>query len=255
MKKENPEKETEEPKVEEIFPKEPNPQTGLIFDSSRYVIDEDGLIDWKAMIPTKYLFINEEKAKKSKVEIPEKIEDADESIVVIKLGGIRWLARVRGYESVSYEVVQTSPDVIVKCQICWTPNLENPVGATYEEIASCGSKNADSFGQSFAETVAANRAFVRCVRNFLNINIVGEEELSEEPEAPTEGSKSVSADPQSIFVQKCKDKGMSDEEVAEFCISNNDSLSEVSGKTASEIKKILTPKQARALLKALKKSQ
>ena len=31
--------------------------------------------------------------------------------------------------------------------------------------------------QKFLETIAANRAFVRCVRNFLNVHIVGADEI------------------------------------------------------------------------------
>ena len=37
--------------------------------------------------------------------------------------------------------------------------------------------HTSSFATKFLETIACNRAFVRCVRNFLNVHIVGDDEI------------------------------------------------------------------------------
>jgi hypothetical protein len=47
----------------------------------------------------------------------------------------------------------------------------------FEDIANATEANADNFCLKFLETIACNRAFVRCVRNFLNIHIVGADEI------------------------------------------------------------------------------
>jgi hypothetical protein len=48
---------------------------------------------------------------------------------------------------------------------------------SFEDIANATTDNTSSFAQKFLETIAANRAFVRCVRNFLNVHIVGADEI------------------------------------------------------------------------------
>jgi len=44
-------------------------------------------------------------------------------------------------------------------------------------MANATLDNTHDFGQSFLETMACNRSFVRAVRNFLNIHIVGADEI------------------------------------------------------------------------------
>ena len=47
----------------------------------------------------------------------------------------------------------------------------------YQDYANATLANTDSFCAIFLETIACNRAFVRCVRNYLNIHIVGADEI------------------------------------------------------------------------------
>ncbi len=236
---------------------ENDPKFGLL-DRINYVFDEFGFIDWRAIIPEGFLFINAKKFTDNNKEVPKTMDGLDDSEIIIKLGGIKWLARVRGYDSVAFEVISANADnVIVKCKIDWIANFENPQGAFYEEIASCNTKNADNFNIKFAESIAANRAFVRCVRNFLNVNIVGEEEIVSEPIKQSDAkTDSMAIDPQSIFIKKCKEKGMDISAIIEFCKTNDPSMAEtteiIDEKTLSNI---LTPKQAKNLLKAVKKLQ
>ena len=75
--------------------------------------------------------------------------------------------------------------VAVKCEISWVPNFENPsqesdylpASTQFEDVANATTENTSSFATKFLETIAANRAFVRCVRNFLNVHIVGDDEI------------------------------------------------------------------------------
>ena len=46
--------------------------------------------------------------------------------------------------------------------------------------------NTDNFCAKFLETIACNRAFVRCVRNYLNIHIVGADEIDKSKGAPAQ---------------------------------------------------------------------
>ena len=62
-------------------------------------------------------------------------------------------------------------------------------------------------GQKFLETIAANRAFVRAVRNYLGIHIVGEDEIAKGNGTKTivanEGSADIS--PQGVLQKKFTD--------------------------------------------------
>jgi len=54
----------------------------------------------------------------------------------------------------------------------------------FEDIANATIDNTSNFAQKFLETIAANRAFVRCVRNFLNVHIVGADEIDSSQGTP-----------------------------------------------------------------------
>jgi hypothetical protein len=248
----------------EIFKRNENSNSityGLI-NTVNYTYDDFGFINWRSLIPKHFLFLNEQKFNSIGKQLPSSVDGVEDSMIVIKLGGIKWLARIRGYEKVKFDLISCSPDnVIVKCIIDWIPNFENPIGVTYEEIASCNFKNADEFNLKFAESIAANRAFVRCVRNFLNINIVGEEEIfNKEIEVVKTNENSVSQmsiDPQSIFLKICKEKGMSFDQILDFCSINEPSLKDIKqndlSTSESNFIKALDPKIAKKMLKIIKK--
>ena len=94
------------------------------------------------------------------------------------LGGIKELAKMRGYSTVAFDVTQPSDGyVIAKCTINWDKNYETQDEVVYQDYANATLSNTDSFCAKFLETIACNRAFVRCVRNYLNIHIVGADEI------------------------------------------------------------------------------
>jgi hypothetical protein len=149
---------------------------GLLEDESiKYIFNEDGSINWRAMVKTQYLVPNRQKTQETDVS---KLEDKD---LLILLGGIKELAQIRGYTDVSYNVVSATDSYFAtSCKIVWTPNYETQnQKVTFEALADASSHNTKSFAKFFLAAIAENRAFVRCVRNFLKINIVSQEELGD----------------------------------------------------------------------------
>jgi hypothetical protein len=153
-------------------------EDGLI-NGVDYVFNEDGSVNWRAMIKPEFLYPNKDWFDLRKIPIPPSAEGLEDKQLLIMLGGIKELAKLRGFISVEYDVNNVREDyVVAKCTIQWIPNYEND-GAyiTYQDVANATASNTDDFCLKFLETIACNRAFVRCVRNFLNIHIVGADEV------------------------------------------------------------------------------
>ena len=151
-----------------------------------YKFNEDGSVNWRAMVDPKYLFPNRSWFEARDKQIPTSVEGLQDNQLLIKLAGIKELAKLRGYNSVRYNVIKCEKDhVAVKCEISWIPNFENPAQESdflppsthFEDVANATTENTSSFATKFLETIAANRSFVRCVRNFLNVHIVGDDEI------------------------------------------------------------------------------
>lgn len=144
-------------------------------DNISYIYNDDGSINWRGMIKPQYLVPNRQKTTETDIS---KLEDKD---LLILLGGIKELAQIRGYLDVSYKVVAASDNYFAtSCRITWIPNYETE-GRTvsFEALADASVGNTKSFARFFLAAIAENRAFVRCVRNFLKINIVSQEELGD----------------------------------------------------------------------------
>ena len=144
-----------------------------------YVIAPDGTIDWRKMVKPEFLVPNKRVFEKNNKPVPETIEGLADNELLILLGGIKSLARLRGYHTVTYKLVAPTPEyVAATCHIDWKANFE-----TEGEIITSGGTadahpdNTDGFGRMYLAAIAENRAFVRCVRNFLGINIVGQDEV------------------------------------------------------------------------------
>ena len=180
---------------------------GLIEDEGvKYIYNDDGTINWRKMVKTEYLVPNRQKTQETDVS---KLEDKD---LLILLGGIKELAQIRGYTSVEYKVVAASENYFAtSCKIKWIPNYEtNGRVIEFEALADATTNNTKSFARFFLAAIAENRAFVRCVRNFLKINIVSQEELGdakliEEPISIQENPTS----PYVLLEKVMKDKGIS----------------------------------------------
>ena len=164
-----------------------------LLKSVEYEYDEDGSVNWRAMVDPKHLFPNKSWFEVRNKPLPKSIEGLQDNQLLIKLAGIKELAKLRGYNSVRYNVIKCEKDhVSIKCEISWIPNFENPISESdfvpasthFEDVANATTDNTSSFATKFLETIAANRAFVRCVRNFLNDHIVGDDEIDKSNGTP-----------------------------------------------------------------------
>jgi hypothetical protein len=157
-----------------------------LLQSIDYEFNEDGSVNWRAMVDSKHLFPNKSWFEARNKPTPRSVEGLQDNQLLIKLAGIKELAKLRGYTSVRYDVIKCEKDhVAIKCEISWVPNFENPSqesdylpsSTQFEDVANATTENTSSFATKFLETIAANRSFVRCVRNFLNVHIVGDDEI------------------------------------------------------------------------------
>lgn len=172
-------------------------ENGLL-KNVQYTFNEDGSINWRAMVKEEHLFPNKAWFDRFKKPIPKTIEGLKDHQLLIKLSGIKELARLRGFDSVSYESVVCEPEhVATKCRIKFIANYETQSSVTYEDMANASSRNCSDFAIKFLETISCNRSFVRAVRNFLNIHIVGMDEMdtsnpqSQETQTSTSSSSSL----------------------------------------------------------------
>ncbi len=160
---------------------------GLIVGKD-YVYDDFGFVDWKAMIDSQHVFLRDEflleKGIKiedlSDEEIEEKKGEASDEELLIKLAGFKDLARLRGYTKTHYKFTEHQGAVTVESFIEWTPNFETgmlPVSTS--AIASANKDNTQGKFSSYLAAIAENRAFVRNVKNFLGIHVIGESELKD----------------------------------------------------------------------------
>ena len=140
-----------------------------------YKFTDEGLIDWRKMLSDKWLYPNP--SKNLSTQDVSKLKDTD---LCILLGGIKELAQIRGYTNIKYDVTCPSPDyVIANCTITWVPNFETEdKEVSFSSLGDASPNNTDNFARQYLAPIAENRAFVRCVRNFLRINIVAQDELA-----------------------------------------------------------------------------
>ena len=151
-----------------------------LLENVDYQFNEDGSVNWRAMIKEEFLYPNKDWFASRKKDVPTSIEGLSDKQLLIMLGGIKELAKMRGYNTIDFKVDNISDGyVTAKCQIDWIENYECSFGITsrYTDVANATLSNTDNFCAKFLETIACNRAFVRCVRNYLNIHIVGADEI------------------------------------------------------------------------------
>lgn len=163
-------------------------ENGLL-KNVQYIFDEGGSINWRAMVKEEHLFPNKAHFERFNKPLPKSIEGLKDHQLLIKLSGIKELARLRGFDSVHYEMVKCEQNhVAVKCGISFISNYETGERVLYEDMANATTNNCSSFAVKFLETIACNRAFVRAVRNFLNVHIVGLDEMDTSDPSTTQQS-------------------------------------------------------------------
>ena len=78
-------------------------ELGLL-DGKSYEFTEDGLVNWRKMIDTKYLVPNLSKFPSGTENKNLNVQDLEDSQLLILLGGIKDLANIRGYSKVQYNI-------------------------------------------------------------------------------------------------------------------------------------------------------
>lgn len=175
-------------------------EQGLI-EGFDYVYNDDGSINWRKMIKDEHLYVNKGYFERFNKPVPSSVEGLEDSQLLIKLSGIKELAKMRGFSSVRYFPIVAEEDrCVTKCQIVWIPNFESE-RCIFEDIASATLFNTDDFGAKFLDSIAANRSFVRCVRNFLNIHIVGVDEIDKSNKKVEKSEKQNDYGPVSVLMK------------------------------------------------------
>ena len=206
--------ETVQPPNEALTPKSFRDERGLVTEAT-YKFKPDGSVDWREMVNPSFLYPDEEYFNSKKMEVPESIEGLTDNQLLLRLAGLKELARLRGFKSVKYDLNFPRQDyVVAKCTITWLGNFETSFeDVEFEDVGNASFENTNSFIAKFLETIAVNRAFVRCVRNFLNVNITGADEIDKsrnkkarvEENAPEENLPT-DISPQGLLRKRAKDK-------------------------------------------------
>jgi hypothetical protein len=97
---------------------------------------------------------------------------------------------LRGFSHRGFTITAPSDTcVIAVCDMIWRPNFETEnKSVSYSSVGDATYANSTGFGKMYLGPIAQNRSFVRCVRNFLHINILGQDELTPKmPESESDG--------------------------------------------------------------------
>jgi hypothetical protein len=179
-----------------------------LLDNVDYTFDDDGSVNWRSMIKDEHLFPNKSWFDMRRKDVPRTIDGLGDHQLLIKLSGIKELAKLRGFSDVAYEVVKCEPDhVAVICRVTFLPNYETGGKAVvFQDMANATLNNTSNFATKFLETIACNRAFVRAVRNFLNVHIVGDDEIDKSTAPAPTASTNMGLTPSSMVEGLAKEK-------------------------------------------------
>lgn len=206
---------------------------GLVQDYP-YQRSSDGRIDWKALLNTKWLRVKDDKKAEVEMRYGKKVRELDLSKIedyylYVTLGGYNEVARLRGFDKLNQHVDYVDgTKAVVTCTMRFIPNEEEPNGIECAGVASGSLYNISRDFAPFMETIAENRAFIRCVRRALNINIVGQEELGSDKAVPLPASaaqeESVGFAPYVLLSNRCKSLKISFDKLRERSVAIKDLL-------------------------------
>lgn len=233
-----------------------SPSLGLL-PTVTYKYNDEGLIDWTAMLKPDHFFPNRYNFEKRGEKVPKTADGLEDCDKLVGLFGLKSVARIRGYESVEFSTPKLENGyVTVKCRIVWVPNFENPKGLMVEEVANATSTNVGLMVKPYLETVAANRAFSRAVRNSLHIRIVSEEEVGEiSEEAQDENGAPKTLSPVGVLMEYAKERKVNNFEELKakiISLSKDEELVERVKNLTSENE--LTPPETRKIKAFLRNS-
>lgn len=146
--------------------------------------------DWKQHIPDEFIEIQTDwflknginPATLSKEERQELKARAGEENQLIKLGGFKYLAHLRGIRSLEYNVLSISDEkVSLQCLLSFDDEVDPNRVRYYCGIANASKENTSYPFSMYLESMAENRAFIRAVKAACNINVLGVEEVQGKP--------------------------------------------------------------------------
>lgn len=148
-------------------------ELGLV-EGITYVFNEHGRVNWRKMVRLEYLVPNRQRTEETD------ITKLDDSKLLIKLGGLKELAQLRGYSKLTYRTIAATPEFVsMACNIVWKPNYETEFETIeFEGTADAHPENTEDFTRFYLTAIAENRSMARCIRNFLKIDLVSQEEVS-----------------------------------------------------------------------------
>ena len=149
-----------------------------------YKFTPEGRVDWKAMLQSGDLYVKKEFRDEVVREYGKALSELDLTTVkdrylFVSLAGINRLANLRGMRALTYPSVHVLQDkAAVVCEIEFIGNFETdgfPVICS--SMASATPRSMDADFVPYLETFAENRAFVRCVKRALQLNILSDVEV------------------------------------------------------------------------------
>jgi hypothetical protein len=205
--------ESQEKEIDNSF----GPQTRVrdehgLLKNVAYKFNEDGSVNWRGMASRDKIYPNKDWFKRNGKDIPNSIDGLPDYQLVITLAGLKELANLRGFRSVQIVSIESSKEfACASCGITWIGNYESENrDVVYNEIASAHIDNVDDFGKKYLDTIAANRAFSRSIRNFLNIHVVSADEIDKsnsKTAVRAAGSESTPVTPQAVLHKKFSEYG------------------------------------------------
>jgi hypothetical protein len=116
-----------------------------LLENVNYEQNDDGSVNWRAMVALEHLYPNKGWFQKFNKPFPKSAEGLDDNQLLIKLSGIKELAKLRGFTEVKYEVIKCELNhVAVKCGITWIGNYESEGKPVYfEDIANATAHNTN----------------------------------------------------------------------------------------------------------------
>ena len=135
-----------------------------LLENADYEFNEDGTVNWRAMIKPEFLYPNKDWFESRNKDVPSSSDGLNDKQLLIMLGGIKELAKLRGYYDIDFQVTNVSEGyVTAKCTITWCKKYETAgeYATVYSDAANATVANTDAFCAKFLETIACNRAFVR----------------------------------------------------------------------------------------------
>ena len=190
-----------------------------------YHYTPEGRIDWKRLVSPQFLYVTNEHKDRACQEQGVTLDKLDltkvnDKWLRITIGGINQLANLRGYVSMDYPIMHVADgSVTVTCSMTFIGNYETDmVPLTCAAVASANLYSVDKDFTPYLATFAENRAFTRCVKRALQINILSDVEIGgdskkaaqvAQTEAPESSAPVAGFEARHLLESKCTEKKIS----------------------------------------------